>query len=118
VVGASSVRLERMPLECYYSQELRLIITSIIHLAKLAHLSKKRKEDKIEKVCKTTDITTGTMKGFIVNEKPILISNFDGKYCAVDSICTHMRLRTTAPLAAKNQASNPASHQRRGSSAV
>jgi nitrite reductase/ring-hydroxylating ferredoxin subunit len=43
----------------------------------------------MEKVCKTTDIAIGTMKGFMINEKPILISNVSGKYYAVDSICTH-----------------------------
>jgi len=43
----------------------------------------------MEKICKTSDVAIGTMKGYMVNQKQILIANVDGKYYAVDSICTH-----------------------------
>jgi nitrite reductase/ring-hydroxylating ferredoxin subunit len=43
----------------------------------------------MEKICKTTDILIGTLKGFMVKEKPIMIANVKGNYYAVDSICTH-----------------------------
>lgn len=43
----------------------------------------------MEKVCKTSDIAIGTMKGFTVNQKQILIANVGGKYYAIDSICSH-----------------------------
>jgi nitrite reductase/ring-hydroxylating ferredoxin subunit len=43
----------------------------------------------VEKICNISDIARGTMKGFIVNQKPILIANVEGKFYAVDSICTH-----------------------------
>jgi nitrite reductase/ring-hydroxylating ferredoxin subunit len=43
----------------------------------------------MEKVCRTSDVAIGTMKGFMINQKPILIANFGGKYYAMDSICSH-----------------------------
>jgi 3-phenylpropionate/trans-cinnamate dioxygenase ferredoxin subunit len=43
----------------------------------------------MEKVCATSDVPAGTMRGFMVNQKPILVANVSGKYYAVDSICTH-----------------------------
>jgi nitrite reductase/ring-hydroxylating ferredoxin subunit len=43
----------------------------------------------MEKVCKISDIEVGTMQAFMVNKKQIMIANIDGKYFAVDSICTH-----------------------------
>jgi nitrite reductase/ring-hydroxylating ferredoxin subunit len=46
-------------------------------------------EGKMEKVCKTSDVAVGTMKGFMVNQKQLLIANVGGKYYAIDSICSH-----------------------------
>ncbi len=43
----------------------------------------------MEKVCKTSDLLSGSMKGFTVNQKQILIANVEGNFYAVDSICTH-----------------------------
>jgi nitrite reductase/ring-hydroxylating ferredoxin subunit len=43
----------------------------------------------MEKVCKTSDIASGTMKGFTANQKQILVANVDGNFYAVDAICTH-----------------------------
>lgn len=41
-------------------------------------------------ICKTSDIENGKAKEFDLNGKKILISNFDNKYYAIDSICSHM----------------------------
>lgn len=41
------------------------------------------------KVGKTTDIKNGSMKGFTVAGKQILVANVDGKFYAVDAICSH-----------------------------
>jgi nitrite reductase/ring-hydroxylating ferredoxin subunit len=43
----------------------------------------------MEKVCKTSDIATGTMKGFTVNQKQVLVANVDGTFYAVDAVCSH-----------------------------
>ena len=43
----------------------------------------------MEKICRTSDISIGTMKGFVVNQKQILIANVGNKYYAVDAICPH-----------------------------
>ena len=43
----------------------------------------------MEKVCKTSDIANGTMKGFTANQKQILVANVEGRFYAVDAICTH-----------------------------
>jgi 3-phenylpropionate/trans-cinnamate dioxygenase ferredoxin component len=43
----------------------------------------------MEKICKASEIDAGTMKGFMVNQKPILVANLGGNYYAVDSICPH-----------------------------
>jgi nitrite reductase/ring-hydroxylating ferredoxin subunit len=43
----------------------------------------------MEKACMISDVPVGTMKGFMVNQKQIMIANVNGKYYAVDSICTH-----------------------------
>ena len=43
----------------------------------------------MEKICRTSDVAVGTMKGFVVNQKQILIANVDNTYYAVDAICPH-----------------------------
>jgi len=44
----------------------------------------------MEKVCEISDIPKGTMKGFTVKNKQILIANVDGNFYAMDAICSHM----------------------------
>jgi 3-phenylpropionate/trans-cinnamate dioxygenase ferredoxin subunit len=44
----------------------------------------------MEKVCKTSDVPRGSMKGFTIKGKPILIANVGGKFYAMDAICSHM----------------------------
>ena len=45
---------------------------------------------KLVEVCKTDEIPTGTMKGFKVEGKEILVANYEGKYYATGKKCTHM----------------------------
>jgi len=45
---------------------------------------------RVEKVCEISDIPKGTMKGFTVKDKQILIANVDGNFRAMDAICSHM----------------------------
>jgi nitrite reductase/ring-hydroxylating ferredoxin subunit len=44
----------------------------------------------MEKVCEISDIPKGTVKGFTVKDKQILIANVDGDFYAMDAICSHM----------------------------
>jgi nitrite reductase/ring-hydroxylating ferredoxin subunit len=44
----------------------------------------------MEKVCESSDIPKGTMKGFTVKDKQILIANVDGNFYAMDAVCSHM----------------------------
>jgi nitrite reductase/ring-hydroxylating ferredoxin subunit len=44
----------------------------------------------MEKVCEISDIPKGTMKGFTVKDKQILLANVDGNFYAMDAICSHM----------------------------
>ena len=41
-------------------------------------------------VGKTSEITEGTMKAYIVQGKDILVANFGGKYYAIGGKCTHV----------------------------
>jgi 3-phenylpropionate/trans-cinnamate dioxygenase ferredoxin subunit len=41
-------------------------------------------------VAKVDDIPKGQMKSFAVKGKEILVTNYDGKYFAISSKCTHM----------------------------
>lgn len=43
----------------------------------------------MEKICNINDVEEGSMKGFEVGEKKILMAHIDGKFYAVDAICTH-----------------------------
>ena len=44
----------------------------------------------MEKICEISDVPKGTMKGFTVKNKQILIANVDGNFYAMDAICSHM----------------------------
>jgi len=44
----------------------------------------------MEKVCEVSDVAKGTMKGFTVKDKQILLANVDGNFYAMDAICSHM----------------------------
>jgi nitrite reductase/ring-hydroxylating ferredoxin subunit len=44
----------------------------------------------VEKVCKTSEIPEGGMKGFTVKDRQVLVANVDGTFYAVDAICPHM----------------------------
>jgi nitrite reductase/ring-hydroxylating ferredoxin subunit len=44
----------------------------------------------MEKVCEISDVAKGTMKGFTVKDKQILMANVDGNFYAMDAICSHM----------------------------
>ncbi len=41
-------------------------------------------------LCKTADIESGKSKEFKVGEKQILVSNINGKFYAIDALCSHM----------------------------
>jgi 3-phenylpropionate/trans-cinnamate dioxygenase ferredoxin component len=41
-------------------------------------------------VGKTSDITEGTMKSFIVQDNNILVVNYNGNYYAIGGKCTHL----------------------------
>jgi len=43
----------------------------------------------LEEVCEISDVSKGTMKGFTVKNKQILIANVDGNFYAMDAICSH-----------------------------
>lgn len=40
-------------------------------------------------IAKTDEILEGKSRAFIVEEKPIIVSKREGKFYAVDAICTH-----------------------------
>jgi 3-phenylpropionate/trans-cinnamate dioxygenase ferredoxin component len=44
----------------------------------------------MEKVCEISAVAKGTMKGFTVKDKQILVANVDGAFYAMDAICSHM----------------------------
>lgn len=41
------------------------------------------------KVISKSELAPGVLKGVMANEKPILLSNLEGKYYAIGNICTH-----------------------------
>ena len=43
----------------------------------------------MERICDISDVEEGSMKGFDVGEKKILLAHIDGNFYAVDAICTH-----------------------------
>lgn len=44
----------------------------------------------MEKVCGISDVLEGTMKGFTVKSRYILLANVGGSFYAVDAVCPHM----------------------------
>lgn len=43
------------------------------------------------KIGTTSDVSSGNMKTFVISGKHIALANVDGKYFAIDDICTHSR---------------------------
>jgi nitrite reductase/ring-hydroxylating ferredoxin subunit len=45
----------------------------------------------MEKVCQAAEIPAGSMKGFTVRGRKILLANVDGSFYAMDAVCSHMQ---------------------------
>jgi nitrite reductase/ring-hydroxylating ferredoxin subunit len=45
----------------------------------------------MEKICSISEIPAGSMKGFTINGKQILIANTEGSFFAIDAVCSHMQ---------------------------
>jgi nitrite reductase/ring-hydroxylating ferredoxin subunit len=45
----------------------------------------------MEPVCKMAEIPVGSMKGFTVKGRRILVVNVGGSYHAMDAVCSHMQ---------------------------
>ena len=45
----------------------------------------------MEKICDTADIPQGSMRGFTVKDRKILVANVAGSYHAMDAVCSHMQ---------------------------
>ncbi len=43
----------------------------------------------MERVCSVSDIPAGSMKGFTVNGKQVLVAHAEGSFFAMDAICSH-----------------------------
>jgi len=43
----------------------------------------------MEKICNVSDIPEGIMKGFTIKGRQILLANVDGKFYAMDAVCSH-----------------------------
>ena len=56
----------------------------------------------MEKVCEVSDVAKGTMKGFTVKDKQILIANVDGNFYAMDAICSRKHGYLPSGTLAKN----------------
>ncbi len=41
-------------------------------------------------IAKTSEFENKTMKTVMIADKPVIISKLDGKFYAIDAICTHM----------------------------
>jgi nitrite reductase/ring-hydroxylating ferredoxin subunit len=44
----------------------------------------------MDKVCSVSDIPVGSMKGFTIHGKQILVANTEGSFFALDAVCSHM----------------------------
>jgi 3-phenylpropionate/trans-cinnamate dioxygenase ferredoxin subunit len=42
-------------------------------------------------IAKTSDFESKAIKTVMIGDKPVIISKLDGKFYAVDAICTHMQ---------------------------
>jgi 3-phenylpropionate/trans-cinnamate dioxygenase ferredoxin component len=45
----------------------------------------------MEQVCSAADVPQGTMRGFTVKGRKILLANVGGTYHAMDGVCSHMQ---------------------------
>ncbi|MDD1666318.1 MAG: Rieske 2Fe-2S domain-containing protein [Methanomicrobiales archaeon] len=45
----------------------------------------------MEKVCETKDIPAGSMRGYTVKGRKILLANVGGNFHAMDAVCSHMQ---------------------------
>jgi 3-phenylpropionate/trans-cinnamate dioxygenase ferredoxin component len=45
----------------------------------------------MEKICSISDVAKGTMKGFTINGKKVLVANVEGRFYAMDALCSHMK---------------------------
>ncbi len=50
------------------------------------------------KVAKTSDIQSGTIKGFAIDGKKIAIANLNGKFYAIEDSCPHQQQPLSAGL--------------------
>jgi len=64
----------------------------------------------MEKVCEISDVAKGTMKGFTVKDKQILVANVDGNFYAMDAICSHMHGYLPSGTLEKNVVICPVHH--------
>ncbi len=66
----------------------------------------------MERVCESSDVPKGIMKGFTVKDKQILIANVDGNFYAMDAICSHMHGYLPSGTLEKNIVICPVHHAR------
>ena len=45
----------------------------------------------MEQVCSVADVPVGTMRGFTVKDRKILLANVAGSFHAMDAVCSHMQ---------------------------
>lgn len=45
----------------------------------------------MEKVCSVADLLQGTMRGFTVGGRKVLVANVGGTLYAMDAVCSHMQ---------------------------
>ena len=45
----------------------------------------------MERICSISEVPAGSMKGFTINGKQILIANTEGSFFAMDAVCSHMQ---------------------------
>lgn len=43
----------------------------------------------MEKLCNVSEVPEGTMKGFSAKGEQILVANVNGKFYAMDAVCSH-----------------------------
>lgn len=66
----------------------------------------------MEKICQVSDVPKGSMKGFTVKDRQILIANVDGNFYAMDAICSHMRGFLPGGTLENNEVVCPVHHAR------
>ena len=64
----------------------------------------------MEKICKISDIPAGSMKGYTVNGKQILLANVNGNFYAMDAVCSHMHGYLPSGKLEKNTVICPVHH--------